>query len=158
MKTRITFMLAGLTMLAFTVTRAFAVEGGLSRPISGMQIAPFAGVIPPEPGLAVATGETYYEGSIGGATTVPIAGLLVANVDMKAAFTPIALFYIWPTPTKEWNFASAVSFPLAWLEVEGNVSLGPLSVRIKDSTFGLFDLAFTPIVASHHFSQTDHLA
>ncbi len=48
MKTRITFMLAGLTMLAFTVTRAFAVEGGLGRPISGMQIAPFAGVIPPE--------------------------------------------------------------------------------------------------------------
>jgi len=57
MKTRITFMLAGLTMLAFTVTRAFAVEGGLSRPISGMQIAPFAGVISPEPGRAVATGE-----------------------------------------------------------------------------------------------------
>ena len=57
MKTRITFMLAGLTMLAFTVTRAFAVEGGLSRPISGMQIAPFAGVISPEPGRAVATRE-----------------------------------------------------------------------------------------------------
>src|SRR4029077_11608181 len=103
---------------------AFAVEGGLGRPISGMQIAPFAGVIPPEPGLAVATGDTYYEGSIGAARTVPIAGLLVANVDMKASFTPIALFYIWPTPTKEWNFASAMSFPLAWLEVEANFSLG----------------------------------
>ena len=93
--------------------------------IEKVQIAPFAGVIPPEPGLAVATGETYFDGSIGGGRTVPIAGLLVANVDMKAAFTPIALFYIWPTPTKEWNFASAVSFPLAWLEVEANLSLGP---------------------------------
>jgi len=114
-------------------------------------------VIPPEPGLAVATGETYYEGSIGTSRTVPIAGLLAANVDMKASFTPIALFYIWPTPTKEWNFASAVSFPLAWLEVEANLS-GPLPVRKTESTFGLFDLAFTPIVASYHFSQTDHLA
>jgi hypothetical protein len=123
-----------------------------------MQIAPFAAVIPPEPGLAVATGETYYEGSIGGGLTVPIAGLFVANVDMKASFTPIALYYIWPTPTKEWNFASAVSFPLAWLEVEANLSLGPLPVRKKESMFGLFDLAFTPIVASHHFTQTDHLA
>jgi len=158
MNTRITLNLVGLTVLAFSVARAFAVEGGLGRPISGMSIAPFAGVVPPEPGLAVLTGDTYYEGSIGGGRTVPIAGLLVANVDMKASFTPIALFYIWPTPTKEWNFASAVSFPLAWLEVEANVSLGPLSVRKKDSTFGLFDLAFTPIVASHHFSQTDHLA
>jgi len=157
MKTRIILMLLGLTVLAFTVTRAFAVEGGLGRPISGMSIAPYAGVIPPEPGLAVATGETYYEGSIGTSRTVPIAGLLVANVDMKASFTPIALFYIWPTPTKEWNFASAVSFPLAWLEVTANLS-GPLPVRKTESTFGLFDLAFTPIVASYHFSQTDHLA
>jgi hypothetical protein len=88
MKTRIILTLLGLTIPAFSVTRAFAVEGGLGRPISGMSIAPFAGVIPPEPGLAVATGETYYEGS----------------------------------------------------------------------TFGLFDLVFTPIVASHHFSETDHLA
>ena len=157
MKTRIILMLLGLTVLAFTVTRAFAVEGGLGRPISGMSIAPYAGVIPPEPGLVVATGETYYEGSIGTSRTVPIAGLLVANVDMKASFTPIALFYIWPTPTKEWNFASAVSFPLAWLEVTANLS-GPLPVRKTESTFGLFDLAFTPIVASYHFSQTDHLA
>ena len=157
MKTRIILMLVGLTVLAFSVTRAFAVEGGLGRPISGMSIAPYAGVIPPEPGFAFATGETYYEGSIGTSRTVPIAGLLVANVDMKASFTPIALFYIWPTPTKEWNFASAVSFPLAWLEVEANLS-GPLPVRKTESTFGLFDLAFTPIVASYHFSQTDHLA
>jgi len=150
-------MLAGVTVLTFCATRAFAVEGGLGRPISGMSIAPYAGVIPPEPGLAVATGETYYEGSIGTSRTVPIAGLLAANVDMKASFTPIALFYIWPTPTKEWNFASAVSFPLAWLEVTANLS-GPLPVRKTESTFGLFDLVFTPIVASYHFSQTDHLA
>src|SRR6266513_761325 len=147
-----------LMLTVLFATPALAVEGGLGRPISGMQIAPFAGVIPPEPGLAVATGETYYEGSIGGGLNVPIAGLLLANVDMKASFTPIALFYIWPTPTKEWNFASAVSFPLAWLEVTANLSLGPLSIRKTESTFGLFDLVFTPIVASYHFSQTDHLA
>jgi hypothetical protein len=134
------------------------VEGGLGRPISGMQIAPFAGVIPPEPGFALVTGETYFTGSFGEAIGVPIAGFLVANVDMKAAFTPIGLLYIWPTPTKTWNFASVVNFPLAWIQVEADVSVGPFEVRKKDSTFGLFDLAFTPIIASHHFSETDHLA
>ena len=66
--------------------------------------------------------------------------------------------YIWPTATKTWNFASVVNFPLAWLEVDANLSLGPFAVRKKESTFGLFDLAFTPIIASHHFSQTDHMA
>jgi hypothetical protein len=137
---------------------AFAVEGGLGRPISGMQIAPYAGLIPPAPGLAVAAGETYFEGSIGGGRRVPIAGLLVANVDLKAAFTPLSLLYIWPTPIKDWNFASVFSLPLAWIEVQANVSLGRSSVQKTEPIFGLFDLAFTPIVASYHFSQTDHLA
>src|SRR5438552_17932624 len=99
MKARIILMLLAPITLGFPVTRAFAVEGGLGRPISGMQIAPFAGVIPPEPGLAVATSQTSHEGSIAGGRTVPIVGLLVANVDMKAAFTPIALLSIWLTPT-----------------------------------------------------------
>src|SRR5207247_9123343 len=45
-----------------------------------------------------------------------------------------------------------------WLEGRANLSLGPRSIRKTESTFGLFDLVFTPIVASHHFSQTDHLA
>ena len=65
MKTRINPMLVGLTVLTFCATRAFAVEGGLGRPISGMSIAPYAGVVPPEPGLAVATSETYYEARSG---------------------------------------------------------------------------------------------
>ena len=55
---------AVLTLCFSFPPRAFAVEGGLGRPISGMQIAPFAGVVPPEPGIAVATGETYYEGRV----------------------------------------------------------------------------------------------
>src|SRR6476620_11965321 len=129
-----------LTLCVSFAPRALAVEGGLGRPISGMQIAPFAGVVPPEPGIAVATGETYYEGSIGGGLNVPIAGLLVANVDMKAAFTPIGLLYIWPTPTKTWNFASVVNFPLAWVECAASGSLGPFAVRSKESNFGMFDL------------------
>jgi hypothetical protein len=45
-------MLVGLTMLDLCVTRAFAVEGGLRRPISGMSIAPFAGVVPPRAGFS----------------------------------------------------------------------------------------------------------
>jgi hypothetical protein len=143
------------TVISFLfVNSSLAVEGGLGRPISGMQITPYAGVVPPEPGLAVVVGETYFDGSIGGGLTVPIAGLLVANVDMKAAFTGIGLLYVWPTPTKEWSFASVVNFPLAWLEVQANLSLGPFAVRKKETKFGLFDLAFTPIIASHHFSET----
>jgi hypothetical protein len=58
-----------ITSVSFTPS-VFAVEGGMQRPISGMQIAPFAGVIPPEPGFAVAVSEVSYSGSIGGAANV----------------------------------------------------------------------------------------
>jgi len=160
-RSKIEFYVLGacaLTIVFSFANSALAVEGGLGRPISGMQIVPFAGLVPPEPGLAVSVAETYYTGSIGGNTQTEIAGLLVANVDVKASFTPISLLYIWPTPTKEWNFASVVGFPLAWLQCEASLSLGPFAVRKKDDIFGLFDLVFTPIIASHHFSETDHLA
>lgn len=95
----VAFCIFLLAIFVSFATPALAVEGGLGRPISGIQIAPFAGVVPPEPGFALAVGETYYEGSIGGGRSVPIAGLLVANIDMKVSFTPISLLYIWPTPT-----------------------------------------------------------
>jgi hypothetical protein len=94
-----------LTFVILCATRAFAVEGGLGRPISGMSIAPFAGVVPPEPGFAILTGETYYQGSIGGGKSVPIAGKLVANVDVKASFTPVSRLYIWNTPKKAWELS-----------------------------------------------------
>jgi hypothetical protein len=158
MKARITFILVALPILAFSATRAFAVEGALGRPISGASINPYAGLVPPLPGFAVSIGEEYYTGSIGGTTSVPIAGLLTAGVDLKASFTPVTLLYIWDTPTKQWNFASAVAIPITWLEVKANVTLGPLHGQVKDTDSGLFDLAFTPIVASYHISQTDHLA
>jgi len=48
-----------LTILVSFVPRAHAVERGLGRPISGMSIAPYATVIPPEPGFGIDPIVTY---------------------------------------------------------------------------------------------------
>src|SRR5215472_16805922 len=124
-KNKLAVLSSAIILLFFVSfsTSAFAVEGGLGRPISGMSISPFAAVVPPEPGFLVSVGETYYDASIGAATTVPIANLLVTNFVIKASFTPVSLLYIWNTPTETWNFASAVGFPIAWLKCTANVSL-----------------------------------
>ena len=63
MKTKLVYVgiVLVLTTLVSFAPSAFAVEGGLGRPISGMQITPYAGLVPPEPGLAVLVGETYYD-------------------------------------------------------------------------------------------------
>src|SRR6267378_5998294 len=86
-------------------TTAFGVEGALGRPISGASINPYAGLVPPASGFAVTIGEAYYDGSISGA--VPIGNFNInVGIDMAVSFTPIAVSYIWPTSSKEWNFAS----------------------------------------------------
>jgi hypothetical protein len=146
-----------LIVFAASARPVFAVEGGIGRPISGAAIAPYAGLVPSEPGFAVTVGEAYYNGSISGA--IPIGNFNIQlGIDMAVSFTPVAVSYIWPTTCKEWNFASAASFPLAYVDVEANGTVGSSSGRKTDHTFGLFDLAFTPLVASYHISQTDHVA
>ena len=52
MKTKLITVVIIIALSSFVsfAPSAFAVEGGLGRPISGMQIAPFAGVVPPETG------------------------------------------------------------------------------------------------------------
>jgi hypothetical protein len=160
MKTKLTHFAQTLSLVLIVslAPPARAVEGGLGRPISGATIMPYAGVVPPMPGLAVGVGEIYYEGSIGGSLNVPIGINLALNVNMRASFTPISLLYIWDTPTKHWNFASAVTFPVTWLEAEANVTSGTRTGRVRDSAAGLFDLILVPIVASYHFSETEHLS
>src|SRR5262245_29237886 len=69
---------------------AAAVEGGLGRPVSGAGIMPYAGLVPPAPGFAVTLGETYYDASIGGSTTVPIGQNLTLGLDLKVSFTPVS--------------------------------------------------------------------
>lgn len=160
MKSKSAIISAGIiTIFTFPFAHpVLAVEGGLARPISGAAITPYVGLVPPLPGFDMAVGEAYYTGSIGGSTTVPVGNNLTLGVDMTASFTPISLLYIWDTSSKKWNFASAVSLPLAYVKAEADVTLGRLRGKVTDDTFGLFDLAVTPIEASYHISETDHVA
>src|ERR1700684_578469 len=44
---------------------ALATEGGIGRPITGMQIAPYAGIVPPTDDWIISVTSIYYEGSLG---------------------------------------------------------------------------------------------
>ena len=157
MKRLVALFLIGIVYLA-SAAALQAVEGGLGRPISGAAINPYAGLVPPLPGFAVSITEAYYDASISGGTTVPIGRNLTLGVDMKVSFTPITVLYVWPTQGKEWNFASGISIPLAYVHAEATVTLGRLTGRVKDDDFGLFDIVLVPIIASYHISQTEHVA
>jgi hypothetical protein len=62
-KSNLAAITVGLMFLIPFATPALAVEGALGRPISGAAINPYAGLVPPEPGLAAVIGEAYYDGS-----------------------------------------------------------------------------------------------
>ncbi|GAA5121294.1 transporter [Luteolibacter yonseiensis] len=146
-----------LLLSALVSPTAHAVEGALGRPVSGAEINPFAGVIPPAPGLIVGVSELYYKADIGASRTVPIGVNLALDIESEVSFTDVSFTYIWDTHAGPWNFASALSLPITWLEVEADVAVGPeTGVRKEDAT-GLFDLAFVPLFASYHINQTQHL-
>jgi hypothetical protein len=156
-RSRIGLVIPFLAILLSIPRSALGVEGGVGRPISGASINPYAGLIPPAPGFIVGVAEEYYPGSIGGA--IPIGNFnLNLGLEMKASFTDVSIVYIWPTPWKEWNFASVIAFPITYLEVKARVTVGPFTREVKDSNSGLFDLFVTPVIASYHISKTDHIA
>jgi len=59
--------------------QAWATEGGVGRPITGMQVTPYAGVVPPTSDWIVSANTIYYEGSRGASKTIPIAGTVTAG-------------------------------------------------------------------------------
>ncbi|WP_052572983.1 transporter [Haloferula sp. BvORR071] len=149
-----------LTLLCFLAgaSSSFAVEGALPRTVSGASVMPYQGLIPPDPGWLVGVGETFYNGDIGAARPIPIHGNLALDVEGTLSFTPLTLMYIWDTHSECWNFASGVTLPLAYVDIEASVTAGPFLGQRSDDKFGLFDIAVTPLIASYHFSKTDHMS
>ena len=158
-KNRIWMCAALLALLSFTgASVAGAAEGGLGRPITGMQVVPFAGVIPPDPGFLWQLGYLYYSGDIGGERSVPIGGQLAVGLDVDLSLFTATGIYVWKTKGKRWNYASMLTVPYIWVDVTADVVLDPidLDIRRSDSARDFFDLYFAPIIASYHVSQVEH--
>ena len=82
------FLLKVLT-LGLVFADAEATEGAMGRPLTGMQITPFSGLVPATPGMQWSFGYLHYTGDIGASRQVPIAGRvslgLKADIDLVAA-------------------------------------------------------------------------
>ena len=132
-----------------------AVEGGLGRSLVGAQITPYAGLIPPEPGLTYGFNYVYFDGSIGNARQTPIAGTVALNLDATFQLYAASLVYIWDTGQGKWNFASIAVLPFDQVKATADVA-GPIPLRVTDKDSGLFDMSFVPVLASYHVSPVEH--
>ena len=149
-------LLLSVSLVLLASSPAVAVEGGLGRPITGMQVAPFAGVIPPDPGFSWQLGYIYYNGSIDASRDVPIGGELAVGLDVDLSLFLATGVYIWDTSVPRWNFASMFTLPYIAVDVDAEAVLGRGSRRVSDSASNLFDLYFAPIIASYHVSELEH--
>lgn len=149
-------LLLTISLLMLASSPAVAVEGAIGRPITGMQVTPYAGVIPPDPGFSWQLGYIYYGGSIDASRDVPIGGELAAGLDVDLSLFLATGIYIWDTAVPRWNFASMFTLPYIAVDVDAKAVLGGGSRRVSDSASNLFDIYFAPIIASYHVSELEH--
>jgi hypothetical protein len=138
---------------------AHASEGALGRPITGLQASSYSGLIPPTPGWNWAVSYAFYDGTISASKQVPLTGGGTA-LGLEGEFQLLSFtgLYIWNTQPSSWNYASMVTVPFAYADISVNARVGRLSGRLEDTNTGLFDMAFAPVIASHHFSETQHMS
>jgi hypothetical protein len=137
---------------------AHGTEGALGRPISGTGVTPDAGIVPPEPEWFVNLAEIYFDGSISGSRSVPIGGKTTLGLDAQVSFTLATVLKVWNTGPGPWNFASSFTLPYAWTSASAALGIGNHTAGISQDASGLFDIAFTPIIAGYHISPTDHVS
>jgi hypothetical protein len=133
-----------------------AVEGAFGRSLTGQQITPFVGIVPPDPGFIWSLGYVHYSGDIGASRQAPIGGQLAVNLDATFDLPNLTAVYIWPSPKGRWNYASALVLPFAWADVSADSVIGSASFDTADDNSGLFDLTFAPLIASYHVSEMEH--
>lgn len=132
---------------------ASATEGGIGRPITGMQVAPYAGIVPPTSDWIVSINSIYYAGSLGASKTIPIAGKVTAGLDYSIVYNLANVVKTWGITANGWNFASSFGVPLQYTDVSSFHGRLP-----NDHGTQFADLFFTPVVAGYHLTKTDHVA
>lgn len=152
-------VIAGVVCSLALVAPAYAVEGGLGRSITGLQVTDYAGVVPPKPGWNMALGYVHYSGQFDADRELPISGVATLGMDASFDLYSISAVYVWPTKPGRWNFASLLTVPFADIDLTAHVSAGRLTGRVNDSFKGdLYDISFAPVTAGYHFDEAHHLS
>lgn len=157
--TVVTGLIAGAISLSLFAPSAAAVEGGLGRSITGLQVTDYEGVVPPKPGWNMALGYVHYSGKFDADRELPISGVAALGMDATFDLYSISGVYVWPTKAGHWNFASMLTVPFASVDLSANVAVRSATGSVSDSFRGdLYDISFAPVIAGYHFDQARHLS
>lgn len=123
--------------------RAEAAEGGVSDYILGSR-GPGAGITPP-PGVYFDNTTWYYDGKIGGNRTLPLGGLLVANVSAQTWLNISTPLWVTPVNLLGGNLAFSASIPVGEPRIGAGLLVdsprfGPIGRQVTDANTNLSDI------------------
>jgi hypothetical protein len=143
MKSKILFTLIVAASLAPRTLHAE--EAGSGHYLPGAT-ASFIDTLPGKEAFAYVNAFTYYNGSAGGSRQLDLGGQVVANV-VGTVYADTS-FFLYETP---WRFlggqyAAAVAIPYVWMDVKGNVQVGPVTGNRRDTADGIGDMEILPLM------------
>jgi len=133
----------GLASCLLMSAHALASEGGTGHYVPGA-VATMIDLAPTQPGWVIEPIYLHYEGDVGLADEIPIAGIDVFGLKATSDVALLGGFYTFEQPVLGAHYSVGVMLPYVWMTVEGEIEtvLGDLSVR--DSASGFGDLALIP--------------
>jgi hypothetical protein len=143
MKSKILFTLVLATSLAPTALRAE--EAGSGHYLPGAT-ASFIDALPGREAFAYVNAFTYYNGSAGGSRQLNLGGQVVANIDGTVYADTSIFLYQTPWKILGGQYAAAVAIPYLWMEVKGNVQVGPITGSRRDTANGIGDIQVLPFM------------
>jgi hypothetical protein len=143
MKPRILFNLILATSVAPVAMHAE--EAGSGHYLPGAT-ASFIDALPGREAFAYVNAFTYYNGSAGASRQFDLGGQVVANVSGTVFADTSILLYETPWKLLGGQYAAAAAIPYMWMEVEGNVQLGPKTGNRRDTANGIGDIEVLPFM------------
>lgn len=146
-------MLKKITSLVLILSAhsAYAVEGGIGRPITGMQVVPLNGLLPTEEGGVLSLSSIYYDGNIERHKNVPILGDLSGGIDYKISYNLLNGVFVWKTSPK-WTFATSVGIPIQYTNIDASLN----NFDDKDTSTEFGDAVFSPLSVNYHINPIMH--
>ena len=143
MRSGFQFALLAATTLAPLLARSE--EGGSGHYQPGAT-ASFVDALPGREAFASVSAFTCYYGSAGASRPLNPAGQIAVNIDATVYAASETFLYQTPWKIFGGQYAAAATFPCLWMEVEGDVQIGPFTGKRRDSASGLGDIQLLPVM------------
>jgi hypothetical protein len=143
MKSKILFTLIVAASLAPRTLHAE--EAGSGHYLPGAT-ASFIDTLPGKEAFAYVNAFTYYNGSAGGSRQLDLGGQVVANIDGTVYADTSIFLYETPWRFLGGQYAAAVAIPYIWMDVKGNVQVGPVTGNRRDTADGIGDMEILPLM------------